>query len=220
MIFPFIDFEYINLSNNFVRKINILYNYHKHCLNKIFKKPKRFEAINGNNVKIPEYWSKYNTYTKYYPHVSMFGAYGCYQSHYQIYKNFVLSTKNYILIIEDDLEFNNNFVEEFIKIYSCLPKDWDVLYLSYTNNQPPLKINKYLNKVTSCNLLSCYLLNKKGAQKYIDFLDKIKDEVGFICNEPIDCQLSRIQHKMNVYQSIKPLAYQGVLGKQSNINKK
>jgi len=59
--------------------------------------------------------------------------------------------------------------------------------------------------------MACYIINKKGAKKYIDHFNSNKKKESFVANEPIDCQISRIQGSMNVYLPPSQLVIQDTL---------
>ncbi len=151
-----------------------------------------FEAIDGKKIDVPEYWFKFDTYTKYYKDVAPISCYGCYQSHYNILKYLVNQNniKN-LLILEDDARFTDNFNEYLNNFINEVPEDWDVLYLGWTDNgYKPIPYKKHTLTPGKEGVLTAigYIINKKGAKRYIEELDKNPSKKGFLANEPIDCQ--------------------------------
>ena len=57
------------------------------------------------------------------------GEVGCYLSHLQILKDFVLSKQKYCLILEDDIHLEKNFKIDLRDALQECPEDWDLLYL-------------------------------------------------------------------------------------------
>lgn len=210
----------ITLDSKSKRFTTFIKNYNK--VKNWFIDYKIFNGINGHNIIIPEWFKKYNTYTKIYTDVTMSGSYGCYMSHVTILTNFMNNnTLDFIIIFEDDAEFISSFKEDFINFYNNIPKNWDACYLGYTLNSDPFCINKYCNKVgfNGVNTTVAYMINKKGASKFLKQLSINRLRKNFTSNEPIDCQYSRFIYNMNVYIPIQPLVFPGKFSIISSIKK-
>lgn len=95
---------------------------------------KRFEAIDGKTIE-------------HHPHLKT-GEVGCYISHLNILKDAKQNNYQSILILEDDVVFENNMLEKFYSGYKHIPDDWEMIYLGANHNQPPTRINEY---VVECN---------------------------------------------------------------------
>ena len=110
------------------------------------------------------------------------GLYGCLLSHLEAIRTFSESKYNVALICEDDmnLEYKKYWKKSVKQIINEAPKDWDIIMLSYTivteehpyNNWDNVK-NDYTSKLTSSTV--AYLINKKGATKFIN--ENYKDGV-------------------------------------------
>ena len=199
----------INLSNEIdrLRYFNELYN--ELSLDTLFGNVTRYDAVNGQLVDIPDYWFYYDTYTTHYPDVKPDSAYGTYKSHYNILNNFINSDDEIIIIFEDDIIYVDEFKEQFRLFYNNVPDNWDALYLGYTcPDKNVVKINKYCNRSLGSNLLHSYILNKKGAIKFMKGLDSNKTKQNFYANEPGDCQFYRMHQNMYVYIPTEPLVNQ------------
>lgn len=61
------------------------------------------------------------------------GAYGLLLTHTKIIKNAISNNYNNILILEDDVMFNDKFYEIFNNKMPLLPDNWDLLYLGGNN---------------------------------------------------------------------------------------
>jgi glycosyl transferase, family 25 len=94
----------------------------------------RFEAIDGKTLDS-------------HPHLKP-GEVGCYMSHLNILKDAKQNNYQSILILEDDVVFENNMLEKFYNGYKHIPDDWEIIYLGANHNQPPTRINEY---VVECN---------------------------------------------------------------------
>lgn len=136
------------------------------------KKP--INAFIGNNIYTlhDKYYNKYINQNKY-----TYGAcFDCAYNHYSIIKQAYIRGLNTILIIEDDILFNDN-VDLLNTIINNIPEDYDVLKLYNT------VYNKH-NEITSYNdcfeLIDehnykyyyhstlCYALNRKGMEALIN----------------------------------------------------
>ena len=141
---------------------------------------KAFPAIMGNVLtkkdiqsllkkKILDRWSIY---------LSSQGQIGCYLSHLQILKNFVLSKQKYCLIFEDDIHLKKNFKIDLRDALQECPEDWDLLYLYANPNQKKLstyiKGKKYILKAPRLWHTCAYLVSQKGAKKIINNIQPMR----------------------------------------------
>ena len=197
----------INLKERKKRLNNFYTRYKKQKY--LFGPLSYFEAINGKNIDIPEYWFKFDTYTDHYTEVVPESAYGCYQSHYKILNYFIKQHfMNNLLILEDDAKFTDDFAIYLNKFLNEVPTNWDVLYLGWTNNghnPNPYKEHSMTPGKEGVLTTIGYIINKKGAKRYLKELDKNPSKTNFLANEPLDCQLTRFMTKMNVYITKKPI---------------
>ncbi len=206
----------INLKKDKKRLEDFNKLYNEQNLENIFGKIKRFDAINGYDIEIPNYWMVPNGTDH---HVTKQGTYGCFLSHYTVIKKFIDSSYEILTVFEDDAGFINNFSEQFNNFYNNIPDNWEMLYLGFTNNRypgPPKYINEYCYKTVSVNTTICYMLNKKGANNLINLLDEnIKKKK----NLPIDIQLCHWQASQNIYQPNQRIVRPNQNAKNSNIYK-
>ena len=104
---------------------------------------KAFPAIMGNALSKKDIQSllKKKILDRWSIALSSQGQIGCYLSHLQILKNFVLSKQKYCLIFEDDihLHFEKNFQNEFLQ---NVLKKRDLLFLYANPNYLLLKTGK------------------------------------------------------------------------------
>lgn len=137
----------------------------------------RFDAIVGKELDPQEYISKnaYDTlqiaekngYRKRHSELTR-GAIGCYLSHVELYKKLLSDECEYYLIFEDDAELcvkNETILRDAIK---NAPSDWDMISFArgygYSHTEIKGKYTKYYHFFG----LTCYLINKKGARKFLD----------------------------------------------------
>jgi len=172
---------------------------------------KRFDAIDGYKlIEIPKLklpmCSNVNINK---------GQYGCYLSHKKCYENFLESNKDFLLVLEDDVCFLDNFISGLHKISEISEKiDIDFIYLSRSHIifEKMFKIDKrYYNDDFIYSPIICgygfhsYILTKKGVTKFLNIIDiyektVIKDGFGL----PIDCldYLENIGKNNNIHMNI------------------
>ena len=155
------------------------------------------------------------------------GEVGCFLSHKKVYKNFLDSGEDYCLILEDDIQLCNNFVNEVNKCLSQI-NHFDIfycfnapLYQFYNiigddvKNYFPEKWDKSLpllldqNYSEDCVLASGHRMNthammisKKAARQLLYNMQTIK--------APIDVQIhfKDVKQGLKIYGSKKNLIYQ------------
>lgn len=109
----------------------------------------------------------------------------CFIGHYNIIKTSYILGYDKILILEDDIEFNNDINLDFI--LSRIPQKWDMLNfrksLYYNNSKLNIKThniwinysrlkNNYENTATIIMKCNCmYALNRKAMKYYLDYID-------------------------------------------------
>ena len=124
--------------------------------------------------------------------------------HYIALKKILELNLDYALVIEDDIEFINNFINRLNIIMKNLPSNWNLYYpggtkiIKYFFYKKSIEIdNDYLVKQPHPASLGTYsyLINKNCCQKIINEMDKNK--IRF----PIDFEYNWIFYKLklNVY---------------------
>jgi hypothetical protein len=155
------------------------------CINELQKNniiAKRFIAIDGKSIVNPN-WNY------------SLGAFGCLQSHLEIIKEAKNNKYNSILILEDDVVFNDNMENDFKKYYDQLDGEWDILYLSGNYNKHiQNSFEKITDNIIKCNLTyttHCYAIKNTVYDIIIDALYK--------ATAPIDIEYTKIQKNLNCY---------------------
>lgn len=175
----------INLNCRFDRKQRCEEIFKKYDLRAEF-----FPAIDGKNLNIK---TKIKS-----------GHVGCCLSHREIYRKFSNSNWNNILILEDDVEFVEDFVDLFDLYYREVPNDWHLLYFGGNhNNTTKNMISDHIHKLHNTYTTHCYLLNRKA----IPFLLTEFDDCNIYTQE-VDVHLSNIQKRISCYGFIPHLAWQ------------
>lgn len=106
------------------------------------------------------------------------GEIGCYASHLLIHQRIVEEgITNPVLVLEDDLEFTAG-LQEFLDNLSLLPEDWEIVRLSNPAKSPAatvFRLSRNLNAVRYWrvpNNTGAYLINRKGAAKFLHYSEK------------------------------------------------
>jgi GR25 family glycosyltransferase involved in LPS biosynthesis len=129
------------------------------------------------------------------------GEIGVSLSHYYVWKKIVDENINSALVLEDDaINVDLNFSEYVNEIMKDVPYDWDMVLLGFwlhkgDNGSEIIKDKIY--KVKDFVLLHSYIINKKGAQKFLNLTP---------IDMPIDSWISKHSDKVNIYRHhiIKP----------------
>jgi len=198
------EIVYINLEKRPEKKDKMENEFKKNNITNY----KRFDAIDGNKFdEIPKLKIPMCTDTNMSK-----GQYGCYLSHKNCYETFLKSDKEFLLILEDDICFLENFIHELNRISKISKKiDIDFIYLSrsYIIFENMFEINKkYYNDDFIYSPIICgygfhsYILTKKGVSKFLNIINiyektLMNNGIGL----PIDC-----------------LDYLKNIGKNNNIN--
>ena len=126
--------------------------------------------------------------------------------HYHIFKDFINSNLENILILEDDVIFDEKFFNTYKDYLKALPDNYDVLYIgSGCSLQLPFVsdniIELHPNRYSKC--ADSYIISKKAA------INIYNTCLPLYCNWDWELNYQQQLHKMNVYWVTKPLVYQG-----------
>jgi GR25 family glycosyltransferase involved in LPS biosynthesis len=129
------------------------------------------------------------------------GEIGIWASNWTAWNNFLKSEDEYLILMEDDIVHNEEFLPMINYYLSQLPDDWDIFHAF----SPADQFNKYnethdIGARDICKAYQdwsclCYIINKRGAKKLLLNSDMF--------NLPLDWYMFRQQDKFNIY-TIKP----------------
>lgn len=129
------------------------------------------------------------------------GEIGIWASNWTAWMKFLKSDQEYLILMEDDIVHNENFLPLINYYISQLPENWDVFHAF----SPADQFGKYndthdIGARDICRAYQdwsclCYVINKSGAKKLLLNADMF--------NLPLDWYMFRQQDKFNVY-TIKP----------------
>lgn len=127
---------------------------------------------------------------------------GCFLSHYEILK--ICKDRGYerVLILEDDCEFCDNFIQRFNNVFKNIPLDWDFIYLSCS--QPDF-IENYdgFAKISFAYTTHSYVLNIKTINFLIHHLRPL------VFKREIDVCYSDLHKNINSFTFLPFITFQG-----------
>jgi hypothetical protein len=130
-----------------------------------FIQPEQFIAVDGEKVKPPT-WFKAGR-----------GAWGCAQSHMQIFERALASNCQRILVLEDDVVFGKDFVPRLLAYLQELPVDWQQAYVGGQHLRQrvrkPVVVSPQVLRAFNVNRTHAYAMQRSMFQPMLDWL---KDE--------------------------------------------
>lgn len=138
--------------------------------NTLFLDATRFDLLE-NDDKV--FWN--NIYSDRFQYWGYQLVLGCLSSHYEVWNKIKDSQKDYSLVFEEDVQFEDNFINEFNNIK--IPNEFDILFLGGTFEQTEKDGSLYIPDFSNKNAFTteAYILSKNGANKLIDYIDKEND---------------------------------------------
>lgn len=130
------------------------------------------------------------------------GEIGCALSHIKIWNKAVKENQN-ILVLEDDVIIKKNFWENFNKIQSQIPADFDIVYLGGSNiygtkiSENIIRPKSNKKKDTTNSGTYAMLINKKSIHKLLKMSKPL--------THAIDMQIKKDFDKFKVYYVYQPL---------------
>lgn len=155
------------------------------------KNIERFPAVDGRLLKNVNK-GEINGYTYQVKNKIRFSCIGATLSHLLLIKKIYDLKLDYALIMEDDMHFSlapywEKSLQDLIKE---TPKDWELLYLTYSNYNPKNKQNVEIEHITRDVHGACaYLISKKGCQKLVNTFFKNNQIVLNVDDPTIDVDI-------------------------------
>lgn len=135
----------------------------------------RISAVDGKNTIFDDTQIDENKYEFCHGKYITPTEVACYISHYNTMETFLKSEKKYALILEDDIIFNDNFMD-VLNVLMKQPDDWDLVKFNGAHGGGKIKYKTILPNVSLVfNLFhqskcGAYLINKKAANSYVSKL--------------------------------------------------
>ena len=159
---------------------------------------KQFKKINLNNViRVSAVDGKLEPPASIPP-----GAVGCLKSHLGVFKDAKQKDLNSFLMLEDDVEFDDDFHNKFNEIESQIPEDFEMLYLGsnpHSGSRHGVKEN--INRVTYTFAAHSVIFRKPC-------FDDIINSLSGPLTVPCDVHYGRNQVVHTAYSIKPPLAWQ------------
>jgi GR25 family glycosyltransferase involved in LPS biosynthesis len=140
------------------------------------------------------------------------GYIGCAMTHYNLWKKFIESKEEYVIIFEDDISLSINIADKIDQIIQSIPqfkqsdKSLDILFLGHSvfpsfNSDKIAKIQNNdmvmidLNKQKYIGGFFGYIITQSGAKKMIDYIEKngIKHGIDYLIKINDDINAFNIQ---------------------------
>lgn len=177
-----------------------------------FKTIYRYEAVNGKALDIKPPMTSEKAYkeitdaekhgfrTKHYQLTR--GAIGCYLSHLNIYKMFLQSGRNYLLVFEDDVVIVPDVYKRLNAALRVIPKGWDIVLLGC--HCIVCQKHETFSATRRFFFTHAMLISREGAQKIVAHLD------GRPIEQQIDAVLSNMSEKdmLSIYCLNDPIVRQ------------
>jgi GR25 family glycosyltransferase involved in LPS biosynthesis len=144
-----------------------------------------------------------------YPHPkhAFEGVAGGTQAHLNALKDATDNKLNSILVLEDDIEFIDDFNEYFDKASESIPDDWEMMYLGGMYNygvRAPELINKHVARIY--HMMSTHSYGLRCPLPYAVH-DEIMETFPYM-TDSMDGYLVRFQKMFKAYAFIEPMAWQ------------
>jgi GR25 family glycosyltransferase involved in LPS biosynthesis len=134
-------------------------------------------------------------------------------SHTRLIKKIIDHGYERVLVLEDDVEFNHNFLTKTEEVIRELPSDWDILFFGGNHTGGFDTINSNLIKVYQTYALQCYALNKKCLSTIYDNMIRFIGHT-LTCNKQLspsvaaDFYMAKMHKFINAYSVYPNITWQ------------
>jgi glycosyl transferase, family 25 len=147
----------------------------------------RFSAVDGSKMQIPVTWPESP------------GAYGCLQSHLSIVMKARAEGRESVLIIEDDVLFDDRFHEKFRERVQNLPENWDMLFFGCLHHDPPVLVASGIGRLRGSFSTFMYAVRHTVYEAFVRLNSRAK--------QAVDRNNTILQRLFNCYCFIPHLAW-------------
>lgn len=196
----------INLEKNTERLKLFTQRYNNSDINVL--ELQRFNAVYGKNIDIRPYVTdkaykqiqdaEENGYREFHYALTR-NSIGCFLSHSTLYQNLLKdNNKEFYIIFEDDAIIGPKVMDSLYDFMSNAPSDWDIILFG-TIREISKPHNDLFDKVSTFWGLHGYAIGKQGAQKFLNYIDKIGGKIDM----QIDSLMSYMTKKddFNIYST-------------------
>jgi len=185
------------------------------CYINLDKRKDRFKRMEGvlddngiNAFRVPAIeGNAWNWKADKYPHPmrAFDGVAGGASTQIQILTQAMADGKSSVLILEDDVDFVDNFQQKFDLWSGDVPEDWDILYLGGMNGDGAIfRITEHMYQVTNMMSTHAYAVSEKAYHRVINTM---MANFPSLVDSP-DGHLRKLQQTLNVYAFNPPMAWQ------------
>jgi GR25 family glycosyltransferase involved in LPS biosynthesis len=147
----------------------------------------RFSAVDGERLSIPPEWQ------------GSAGAYGCLQSNLAIIKEATERRWPAVLILEDDVVFDDDLETKFPEFIAQTPADWDMIFFGCMHRREPVRVSENVLKLSYSTSTYAYAVRDTA---YAAFA-----ELHSVTRLPIDVNNRLLQERFNCYGFFPHLAW-------------
>jgi GR25 family glycosyltransferase involved in LPS biosynthesis len=109
---------------------------------------------------------------------------------------------NHVIILEDDVDICDDFIERYDLMIKEMPKNWNHIYLGAITNKLGYKINDHIYRSMPSMGTHAYMIRKAIYKDFIREFSRLNGATDFIMSEMIRT------NKLNSYSFIPFFAYQ------------
>lgn len=173
----------INLDRRFERWQQMQHKFRQHGIHLV----RRFRAVDGETSNVPANWE------------GTPGAYGCLLSHLEVVREARRLGLPSVLILEDDVVFDDQFEKKFSDYIRQLPSDWDMLFLGALHKDELIKVSDNIGRIRQSNSTYACALRDTIYDAFI--------ELNSNSNEVLDVNSLELQKQFNCYCFLPHLAW-------------
>lgn len=158
----------------------------------------RIDAVDGSKISISKFISetaykeiseaeKTGHRTKHYQ-LSR-GAVGCYLSHMMVYKHFMKTNKQFLIVFEDDVTIDEQILYKFnYELQHNIPDNWDVTLLG-CHCLSCIKTKKYM-KIQRFWLTHGLAITRTGVQKILSHIENnhIEQQIDYVISDMAEAE--------------------------------
>ena len=147
----------------------------------------RFSAVDGERLTPPPEWR------------ASTGAYGCMQTNIAIIKEAAERRWPEVLILEDDVIFDDDLETKFPEFIAQLPADWDMLFFGCMHRREPVRVSENVLKLSYSTSTYAYAVRDTAYAAFI--------ELHSASRLPVDVNNRLLQERFNCYAFSPHLAW-------------